>query len=70
MVTVARSGGEATISSRRKAEADSAMREALQREDVKTYLKAFPGAEVTKVREPEAPALPEIIQDETDEEYR
>ncbi len=70
MVTVARSGGEATISSRRKAEADSAMREALQREDVKTYLKAFPGAEVTKVREPEAPALPEITQDEIDEEYR
>jgi DNA polymerase-3 subunit gamma/tau len=70
MVTVARSGGETTISSRRKAEADSAMREALQREDVKTYLKAFPGAEVTKVREPEAPTLPEITQDETDEEYR
>ncbi len=70
MVTVARSGGEATLASKRKAERDSAMREALQRDDVKAYLKAFPGAEVTKVREPEASALPEITQDETDEEYR
>jgi DNA polymerase III subunit gamma/tau len=70
MVTVARAGGEATIASRRKAEADTALREALQRDDVKAYLKAFPGSEVTKVREPEAPALTEITQDETDEEYR
>ena len=70
MVTVARAGGEATLSSRRKAQADTALRDALQRDDVKAYLKAFPGAEVTKVREPEAPVVADIPQDEGDEEYR
>jgi DNA polymerase-3 subunit gamma/tau len=71
MVTLATSGGEPSLVSRRKAEADSAIGEALRRADVKAYLKAFPGAEVTKVREPEIPAAAtDMPQDDSDEEHR
>jgi DNA polymerase-3 subunit gamma/tau len=70
LVTVARGGGQETLSSRRKAEADTAMKEARARSDVRAYLEAFPGAEVVRVREPEAPALPEMTTEESDEESR
>jgi hypothetical protein len=46
------------------------MKEARARSDVRAYLEAFPGAEVVRVREPEAPALPEMTTEESDEESR
>jgi DNA polymerase-3 subunit gamma/tau len=70
IVTVARAGGEMTLAARRKADADTALKQAQALPDVQAYLKAFPGAEVLRVREPEVPQLSDMTTEEGDEESR
>jgi DNA polymerase III subunit gamma/tau len=51
MVMVARSGGADTVASQRKQARQTAEREVRDLPDVQAILKAFPGAEIIKVRD-------------------
>ncbi len=66
IVAVSKSGGEATISQQKKSAKDSAFQWARANKDVQAVLKAFPGAEILNVVEPETLTTPE----ETDDEHR
>jgi DNA polymerase III subunit gamma/tau len=70
MVLVARDGGAATVSSQKKEARQTAEREVRDMPAVQAIMKAFPGAEIVKVREPENFVAIEHATEETDEESR
>ena len=70
MVMLSKSGGSATISSQKKEARQTAEREVRELPTVQAILKAFPGAEIVKVRDPDAFTPPEQATDDTDEEPR
>jgi DNA polymerase III subunit gamma/tau len=70
MVSVAREGGTETLHRQKKSAEAIALAEVKARPDVQAFLKAFPGAEILKVREPETFVATEIVTEETDEESR
>jgi DNA polymerase III subunit gamma/tau len=69
-VLVARDGGAATVSSQKKEARQTAEREVRDMPAVQAIMKAFPGAEIVKVREPENFVAIEQTTEETDEESR
>jgi DNA polymerase-3 subunit gamma/tau len=70
MVLVARDGGAATVASQKKEARQTAEREVRDMPAVQAILKAFPGAEIVKVREPENFIAIEHVVEDTDEEPR
>jgi DNA polymerase III subunit gamma/tau len=70
MVMLSKTGGAATISSQKKEARQTADREVRELPDVQAILKAFPGAEIVKVRDPDAFTPPEQSTEDTDEEPR
>jgi DNA polymerase-3 subunit gamma/tau len=70
MVLVAKGGGADTIASQRKEAKQTAEREVLGMPVVQNILKAFPGAEIVKVREPETFVVTDHPVEESDEESR
>ena len=66
IVAVSNAGGEATIAQQKKDAKNSAMQWAKAQKDVQAVLKAFPGAEILNVTEPEIL----ITTEETDDEHR
>jgi DNA polymerase III subunit gamma/tau len=70
LVMLSKSGGAATISSQKKEARQTAEREVRERPDVQAILKAFPGAEIVKVRDPETYTAIEPATEDTDEEPR
>jgi DNA polymerase III subunit gamma/tau len=69
MVSVARDGGAETLYKQKKSAEAVTLAEVKARPDVQAYLKAFPGAEIVKVREPDTFTTTETPE-ETDEESR
>ena len=70
MVLVSRSGGTATLASQKKEARQTAEREVRELPDVQAILKAFPGAEIVKVREPDAFMPTDSVTEDNDEESR
>jgi DNA polymerase III subunit gamma/tau len=70
MVLVSKSGGDNTISSQKKEAKQTAEREVRALPAVQAILKTFPGAEIVKVREPDAFIVTETTTEEHDEESR
>ncbi len=70
MVLVSKSGGSATVSSLKQAAKQTADREVREMPDIQAILKTFPGAEIVKVRDPDAFTLFETTTEENDEESR
>ncbi len=70
MVLVSKSGGDDTISSQKKEAKQTAEREVRELPDVQAILKTFPGAEIVKVRDPDAFIAIEHITEDHDEESR
>jgi DNA polymerase III subunit gamma/tau len=74
MVLVSKSGGHNTISSQKKEAKQTAEREVRELPAVQAILKTFPGAEIVKVRDPDAfipiDTITETTTEETDEESR
>ncbi len=70
MVLVSKAGGDATLASQKKEARQTAEREVRELPDVQAILKTFPGAEIVKVREPDAFTANETITEESDEESR
>jgi DNA polymerase III subunit gamma/tau len=70
MVLVSKSGGHNTISSQKKEAKQTAEREVRELPAVQAILKTFPGAEIVKVRDPDAFMPMETITEDNDEESR
>jgi DNA polymerase III subunit gamma/tau len=70
MVLVSKSGGGNTISSQKKEAKQTAEREVRELPEVQAILKTFPGAEIVKVRDPDAFISIEQPMEDHDEESR
>ncbi len=68
MVSVARGGGAETLHKQKKSAEATTLAEVKARPDVQAFLKAFPGAEIVKVRELDTSTTTETITEDTDEE--
>ena len=70
MVLVSKSGGSATFASQKQTAKQTAEREVRELPAVQAILKTFPGAEIVKVRDPDAFTPTEITTEDHDEESR
>ncbi len=70
MVMVSKSGGTETLASQKHAAKQTAEREVRELPAIQAILKTFPGAEIVKVRDPDAFITTELITEDPDEESR
>jgi DNA polymerase III subunit gamma/tau len=70
MVMVSNAGGVATLEAQKKEARQTAEREVRELPDVQAILKTFPGAEIVKVRDPQALPVQEPPMEDADEESR